>query len=186
MKLLYTLIILFAFSFGQQYEYGRIELKNGGYIEGKNLLIYDDIVYININKNMIVKNKILDIKTIWKGRPSNWEIRRGLIIGSSIGLIIGIVDGTSLGSNDTNAFGMIPFLGIIGYLNDLRKNLNKYSGITSNWQTIYNTNNINKINIDGSNRNKYDELEELFELKEKGIITDEEYEIEKAKILDSK
>ena len=163
-----------------QYKYGRIELQDGTFIEGRKLYITQDDVSIHISKrsNRIINKS--DVKTVWKGMPSIWEIRKGSIIGTSIGLTIGIVDGTSLGSEDSGAFGMIPLLGLLGYVFDLSSNSNKYRDITDNWQIVWNSaGTINNSKVD-----KYSELEKLFNLKEKGIITNEEYEKKKSKILE--
>ena len=173
-KLILLLIIGSLFA---QYKYGRIELQDGTFIEGRKLYITQDEVSIHISKrsNRIINKS--DVKTVWKGMPSIWEIRKGSIIGTSIGLTIGIVGTFETGDN---AFGMIPVLGLLGYVFDLSRNPNKYRDITDNWQIVWNsTGTINKSKVD-----KYSELEKLFDLKEKGIITNEEYEKKKSKILE--
>lgn len=69
-------------------------------------------------------------------------------------------------------------IGVIGVIYDIvTRNyvLNNKNIILGTATATYTTNN-------GSN-NKYEDLEKLMELKEKGILTEVEYEIEKAKIL---
>jgi hypothetical protein len=196
--LILTIILNFSFLFCvQNYDYGRIELKNGEYIEGKKLFLSNeynvDVVKININKYKVIEYNLLDIQTLWKGMPSFYELQKGLIIGSSVGLLVGVINSLSVDRNSryysqsdaAGAFGMIPLLGIIGYVIDLNKNSKKYSGITTNWEIIYNSKIVEETKIDNPNTDKYDKLERLFTLKEQGIITDDEYEIEKTKILDS-
>jgi hypothetical protein len=197
--LILTIILNSSFLFCvQNYDYGKIELKNGEYIEGKKLLLNNehnvDVVKININKYKVVEYNLSDIKTIWKGIPSYWELQKGLIIGSSVGLLGAIINSLSVDRNDryynpgdvAGPFALIPIFGGIGYLMGKTSVDSKYQNVINNWEIIYNTNNIKEINIKESKPNKYEELEKLFELKEKGIITDEEYEVEKTKILDSK
>ena len=183
-KILILLIVNFSFLFCvQNYGYGKIELKNGQFIEGKKLFIYDSTVRLTIGQWKVVEHDISDIRTIWQGIPSVWEIRKGLLIGSSAGLLLAISSSNGLNIESLQA---VPILGAVGYSLDYIKSLDKYSGITSNWQAVYNYRMIKNNNIDNSSASKYGELEKLFELKEKGIITNEEYEIEKTKILNTK
>jgi len=170
-----------SLGYGQQY--GKVELINGEFIEGKNLFISDKSVSIDIHRNFSKNYSKSDVDNVWRGNPSLWELRKATMIGISIGSFIGIVDGTSLGSEDPGAFGMIPFCGVIGFFIDYAKTKNKYQNVTDNWQLIWTRKNFNKQKSNNSSFYKYSEIERLWDLKEKGIITEQEFLKKKKELL---
>ena len=86
------------------------------------------------------------------------------------------------GSRDPGAYGMIPFCGIIGFIIDISKN--KYQNVTDNWQLIWSNRELNnQIRNNASSNDKYNEIERLWNLKEKGIITEEEFLKKKKELL---
>ena len=175
-RLLTAIIIFMWLGYGQKY--GKIELINGEFIEGKNLTITNESILIYIDKSDGESYLKSEVVNVWKGRPSPWESRKATIIGISIGSFIGIVDG----SRDPGAYGMIPFCGIIGYIIDMSKR--KYQNVTDNWQLIWSNRELNnQIRSNASSNNKYNEIERLWNLKEKGIITEEEFLKKKKELL---
>ena len=64
---------------------------------------------------------------------------------------------------------------IIGFIIDSIKNNLGYNNLASDWQLIWTQRNPS---IDG-----YDKLEQLWNLKEKGIITEEEFQAKKKELL---
>ena len=81
--LLFTLFLCFinAQSFGH-YDYGKIHLKTGFILEGKNLVFYENNVSMNVSGTTKSFN-IEEIKTIYSGRKSHFNLM-GFFIGTAV------------------------------------------------------------------------------------------------------
>ena len=128
------IIILMVGSLFAQYKYGRIEFKDGRFIEGKNLYIEENHMVINIgyNPSPTHYNKT-DIVAVYRGMPSLWEIRKWSILLGSLGLSLAIaseVDNTVIAYKDALAFPIIGFA--IGFIID-KIVIDDSKNITGNW-----------------------------------------------------
>jgi len=173
-----------------QFKYGKIELQDGTFIEGKNLNITDDKIIIRISSRKIKTFEKSEINSVWKGMPTTWELYKLAILGTVAGAVIGnsqstVQRGTRTYENPA-AWWFVPLGSFVGLIGDKIKLKNKIRGITKHWQLVW-KNTEKKSPVKGSNSiatDKYEELETLYELKEKGIITNKEYEKKKAQILE--
>ena len=127
------IIILMVGSLFAQYKYGRIEFKDGRFIEGRNLYIEENNIIITTGLNSsITYYKKTDIVAVYRGMPSVWEIRKRSIILGSLGLSLAIVneiDKSRITSGDPLTY---PFIGFaIGLWFDII--LSDFENVTRNW-----------------------------------------------------
>ena len=172
------------------HKWARIELVDGSFIDCQKLSINDSkINYYIKNVNWLGKERAhkelqLDaVHKIWYGSPSFFSTYP---IGTTMALLTIIPAFTFSEQSNGKSTAAPLVVGLVGILygDSFRNSYSKYEHKRiKNWQLVWtNKAQINKTkNFDSIK--EYDELEKLYELKEKGIITNEEFEKKKKEIL---
>ena len=153
MKKILILPVLLCFLL--PYKVGKIQLQDGSFFEGKNLIITEDKIAIDISKDITKSFNKSEIKNAWKGNPTLSEKEMFIIKRHPTTILLGIgglmystlvvlIDiNPHLSSNEDNYNYLHWFIGIpisisIGYYLDYNvfKEI-KYENLTQHWELVY-------------------------------------------------